>query len=364
MNQTLPDYLPRVFDRVHIELTNLCNFSCSFCPDGVMKRKRGLMDAELAKSALDQISDLRCARKVTFHVMGEPLMHPRFLEIVDHAHARNLKIGLTTNGALLKPDIMREIASRDLHQIDISLQTPDEESFYATRGKGMDFSEYRSRILTLLKACAARPNPPIFKFRVMVTRFAGGMRRKLSIPDFLKTNAELRQTVMDWTRLIYEQIGKPLPPSGDMRREIDKISVRGWNVIEVSPRIFIETYLLTNWGNTFTDGPIVKADFGYCFGMRDHFAILYNGDVTLCCVDYEGRAAVGNLKKSSLGEILAGPGLKRIVQSFKKGRIVHPYCKECLGSSSRVGALLKPVMTIVGLKALKPFFYRKYRLYK
>ncbi len=164
MNQTLPDYLPRVFDRVHLELTNLCNFSCSFCPDGVMKRKRGLMDPELAKSALDQISELQCARKVTFHVMGEPLMHPRFLEIVDHAHKRNLKVGLTTNGALLKPDMIREIASRDLHQIDISLQTPDAESFYATRGKAIDFNVYRHRILALLKACAARPILPYSSF--------------------------------------------------------------------------------------------------------------------------------------------------------------------------------------------------------
>ncbi len=166
-----------------------------------------------------------------------------------------------------------------------------------------------------------------------MTRFAGNMRRRLSIPDFLKNNLELRQTVEQWTRLIYEQLGRDLPSDDGLQRQINRISIRGWNVIEVSPKVFIETYLLTNWGNTFTEGRVVKADFGYCFGMRDHFAILYNGDVTLCCVDYEGHAAMGNLGKSSLREILNSPGLKRIVQSFKKGRVIHPYCKECLGGS-------------------------------
>ena len=70
MKQALPSYLPRKFERIHLELTNLCNFSCTFCPDGRMSRRRGLMDISVAKSALNQIADLDLADKVTFHVMG------------------------------------------------------------------------------------------------------------------------------------------------------------------------------------------------------------------------------------------------------------------------------------------------------
>ena len=142
MKVVLPSHLPRRFQRVHLELTNRCNFSCSFCPDGLMTRERGLMDEELARSALDQIADLDLAEKVTFHVMGEPLLHPGLFRILDHAAERGISVGLTTNGALLSGKVVREIAERDLQQIDISLQSPDRESFLATRGTRIDFEAY------------------------------------------------------------------------------------------------------------------------------------------------------------------------------------------------------------------------------
>ena len=358
-----PSYLPRKFERIHLELTNLCNFSCTFCPDGRMTRKRGLMDVELAKSALDQIAGLDLAEKVTFHVMGEPLMHPKLFEIIDHAHKRGLRLGLTTNGALLKPDTIRNLAERDLHQIDISLQTPDEESFYATRGKRVDFAVYCSRVLDLLAACAARPHPPIFKIRIMATRFAGKLREKLSIPDFMGSGAALRDTVQRWTKRIYERLGEGEPSPEWLDEKIGKIKIWGWNVIEVRPNIFLETYLLTDWGNTFLGKDLIDADYGYCFGMRDHFGILYNGDVILCCVDFEGRTAFGNLRERTLLDILNDPRLERVVKEFHRGRIIHPYCRQCLGSTSRLGALIKPALTVLGLKVLRPVFYRKYKLY-
>jgi hypothetical protein len=165
---SIPPYLPSKFQRIHLELTNKCNFSCVFCPDCVMTRERGFMEEDLARSALDQIADLDIAEKVTFHVMGEPLLHPRFFEILDHAASRKLAVGLTTNGALLTPSVIQRLAERDLYQIDISLQTPDSESFLATRGTRVDFDKYVDRLLDLRPACArngesrilweARPN--------------------------------------------------------------------------------------------------------------------------------------------------------------------------------------------------------------
>lgn len=360
----LPEYLPNKFKRVHVELTNRCNFSCVFCPDARMTRPRGSMETALAKSALDQIAELDLAEKVTFHVMGEPLLHPDFFEILDYAHRVGLSVGLTTNGALLKPNTIVGLAERDLQQIDISLQSPDEESFRATRGTNMDFTKYREGLIELLAACAARANPPIFKIRIMTTRFAKKMRRQLGIPDFMGSSNALRDTVLEWSRLIYDQLDLDRRRLQRVEDNVRKIGVFGWNVIEISPNIFIETYLLTDWGNAFGDGDVIEADRGYCFGMRDHFAVLYSGDVTLCCIDYEGKTAVGNLNESSLLDILSSPELEEIVRGFRRNRLVHPYCKQCLGSGTRLGSWIKPALSLLGLKVLKPFFYRNYKLYE
>ncbi|MEW6349093.1 MAG: radical SAM/SPASM domain-containing protein [Thermodesulfobacteriota bacterium] len=364
MTKPLPEYLPRKFQRIHLELTNRCNFSCLFCPDAKMSRSRAFIDEDLARSALDQIAELDIAEKITFHVMGEPLLHPRFFQILDHALDRRLKVGLTTNGALLKPQTIEALAARDIHQIDISLQSPDEESFRATRGSRIDFDKYCRRILDLLAACSAKDKRPIFKIRMMTTRFAKRMRDQLGIPDFMGTGRDLRNTVLDWTERIYDRLAL----DGDARKKLPervrRISIFRWNVIEVSPGIFIETYVLSNWANAFSDEEIIEARYGYCFGMRDHFAILCNGDVVLCCIDFDGKTVVGTLVDSTLDQILRGPLLEPIVKGFRTARLVHPYCRRCLGSKSVLGSWTKPVLSVLGLKVLKPWFYRKYKLYE
>jgi radical SAM protein with 4Fe4S-binding SPASM domain len=197
----------------------------------------------------------------------------------------------------------------------------------------------------------------------MVTRFAGKMRESLNIPDFMGSGSALHETVRQWCHLIYQRLGLTHPNPAILEQQIRKLKIWRWNVIEISPRIFLETYLLTDWGNTFSSEGMIEADFGYCFGMRDHFAILYNGDVTLCCIDFDGHTALGNLKKASLVEILNSPSLRRIMKEFNRGKILHQYCRRCLGSSTRLGWLVKPVMTILGFKLLRHFVYRKYRMF-
>ncbi len=364
MTKPLPEYLPRKFQRIHLELTNNCNFSCLFCPDGVMTRKREFIDAELACSALDQIADLDITEKVTFHVMGEPLLHPHFFRILDHALDRGLRVGLTTNGALLKPRTIEALTARDLHQIDVSVQNPDEESFRSTRGTHMDFHTYQERILELLAAFSVKTHPPIFKIRMMTTRFAGKMRDYPGVPNFMGTGNALRSTVLKWSEMIYDRLRLDGNLKKKLASRVKKIGIYGWNVIEISPGIFIETYVLTNWANAFSKHEIIQAEHGYCFGMKDHFAILCNGDVVLCCIDYDGQTTVGNLKGSSLEDVLGGAALEPIVKGFKAGRLVHPYCKHCLGSSSRLGSWTKPLLSVLGLKVLKPLFYRHYKLYE
>jgi len=98
--------------------------------------------------------------------------------------------------------------------------------------------------------------------------------------------------------------------------------------------------------------------------MRDHFSILHKGDVTLCCVDFDRKAAVGNLRHSSLKEILSSDEVEKIVKGFRRLKLVHPYCRHCLGSRSFASLLFNPVPSITVLKALKPFFYMRTKLYR
>ena len=76
--------------RVHIELTNIYNFQCVFCPKAQMKRPYGYMDVELAKRVINELKSNNICDKITFHIMGEPTLHPNFFEILDYARRKKL----------------------------------------------------------------------------------------------------------------------------------------------------------------------------------------------------------------------------------------------------------------------------------
>ena len=52
--------------------------------------------------------------------------------------------------------------------------------------------------------------------------------------------------------------------------------------------------------------------------MQDHCAVLYNGDVILCCIDYDGNTKVGNVSDSSLEEILSSERGRKDRQRFQE----------------------------------------------
>ena len=93
------------------------------------------------------------AEKITFHVMGEPFMHPRFFEILDHAAQLGVKTGITTNGTYLDEEMAIKLEKVTASQVNISLQTPDEESFKTRKSRKMKFDEYHNRILKFIEGC-------------------------------------------------------------------------------------------------------------------------------------------------------------------------------------------------------------------
>jgi MoaA/NifB/PqqE/SkfB family radical SAM enzyme len=346
--------------RVHIELTNVCEFNCVFCPKTQMTRPYGYMDTDLARKIITEIGENGICDKITFHVMGEPTLHRDFFKILDHAQKVGVPVGLTTNGAGLGGSAGKRLLDYDLHQIDISLQTPDEKSFGLRKAGKMTYENYVHGILDFFSSYQARGRETIMKFRFLNTRFPKKrMEKKIGPVRVIPSTEALRSTFSDWAGKIYDIVGADRKDREKGTKHINGLVSYKWNVIEIYPRVFFETYVLDDWGAAFDDEKIHDAWAGYCFGMRDHFSILYNGDVVLCCRDFNGNTAIGNLHESSMEEVLSSDILGEILDGFKKYRVVHPYCKRCLGSPSVMSWMFKPAASVLAMKTLKPFFYNK-----
>lgn len=348
--------------RIHLELTNVCNLNCAFCPKSVMTRPPGFIDAGLAKKALTEIAENHLCEKTTFHVMGEPTLHPDFFDILDHSATHRLDVGLTTNGTSLAGQTGKRLLDYELHQVDVSLQTPDENSFALRKAGALTFKRYLEGIMEFFSAYHRKYPKSIFKFRLMNTALKGssGAGGKISV---ISSTAQLRNIVDQYSRSIYQLLGLPFPGPASFESKLNSLVHYKWNVIEVLPNVFFETYLLSGWGNAFDDD-VTPLSRGYCYGMKDHFGILHTGDLVLCCMDYDGQTRIGNIGDSSIKEILSSARLKEIMDGFGRYRLVHPYCRRCQGSRSSLGSLLKPVASVLGLKVLRPFFYKHTRLFE
>ncbi|MBE6051179.1 MAG: radical SAM protein [Clostridium sp.] len=101
------------FKRVYVEITNVCNLSCSFCPK--TKRKYKFLDVDSYKKVLESLKPY--TQYIYFHLMGEPLLNPNLEEFLNIAYEEGFKVNITTNGTLLPKVKYILINSKALRQV-------------------------------------------------------------------------------------------------------------------------------------------------------------------------------------------------------------------------------------------------------
>ena len=75
----------------------------------------------------------------------------------------------------------------------------------------------------------------------------------------------------------------------------------------------------------------------FCYGLRSHFGILCDGTVVACCLDSEGKLALGNIFKSEILDILDTPRAQNIYKGFTDRNITEEFCKTCTYANKFLG---------------------------
>lgn len=338
-------------NRLHMELTNICNFSCEFCPDSKMKRQKGMMPVELAKAIIDEVSRTGAVKLILFHVMGEPTLHPKLLDIVEYANNKGVETCLTTNGSRLDENFLNEIIHAGVGEIIISLQTPDEKTFSLRGAKGIVFDEYAERITALAKRFLYMQG----KTRLTINFLSSPLRR-LIIPIFPEvsiadTSADLRRYLEIWAKRIL--MNSSLENIyNELLKQIQNIWTFKENTIRITDRFNFHTRIMGDWAIHFT-GKNINAVIGYCPGIQDNFGILWNGDYTFCCTDFDGSTSLHNYHDTPIHDYLNKEAIQKVVKGFRRFRVLHPYCKQCLGDKNILNALVKQIGSIAYFKWFK-----------
>lgn len=130
---------------LQVEPTTRCNFTCGFCCGRTMAQ--GDLELDAFTELIDALPSLR---HIELQGEGEPLLHPRFFEMVRYARARGIRVSFITNGSHFTAENIEAILEAPPEVIFVSIESPEEQAFKEIRG-GL-LSKVKKRVAALMAA--------------------------------------------------------------------------------------------------------------------------------------------------------------------------------------------------------------------
>jgi len=327
---------------VFLELTNHCNFNCTFCPNAVMTRKRQCMDKDLAFRLLDEISSKNLASEpIQLHLMGEPLLHPQIFEILEFMHKKNLPVRFFTNGALLNEKHRDRIYAAYIKELVIGIQTHTEPTYREHRRGKPDFQTYMKNIRDTVEAKFAKNSKMQIEMHYMNTKHFNEFRTEKNYPQTLfplvDSNEKAFAIIDEW-----KDFGRKISEKYKLNHQpVDLEGLKGPykndplacvrdNHCEILPGVILSFKEL----NTFCDylvNPIkyVERFRSNCNSICEQFAVLAGGECTLCCVDYDGKMDVGNAESRGVESIWTSKKVRKLQKINRQGLFPMQVCRIC-----------------------------------
>ncbi len=267
------------FAKAYVEISNICNLSCSFCP-GTKRAPKRMSYAEF-KGVLESLSGY--VEYLYFHLLGEPLCHPELERFLNLAGDLGYKVTIITNGTLIDKHA-EALLSSSVYKIVFSLHS------FEANSMTLELEKYLDSAFDFGKSVNGRF---ITVFRLWNQ---GGLE---------SLNSQ-----------IISRLSEYFPKPWQENRTGMKIGEKAF--LE-----FGDKFEWPSLSNTEETGEV------FCYGLRDQIGILADGTVVPCCLDSNGDIALGNIFKESLDLILASPRAESIYNGFSNRRASEELCRKC-----------------------------------
>lgn len=279
------------FNRVHIEVTNICGLACSFCPPKLQPSKT--MSLELFTKVLLQLQGY--TKSLAFHIMGDPLILSNLDEYLELAHKHGFKVELTTSGYYLNNLENYAIFHPCVRQLNISLNSYNKNSLK------LSFDEYMDSVLSTCQHKLTNSSKPFINLRIW------NFDEACSEEEF---NTLLLKKLSDYfdIELNTAELYKTRPKS-----------------IRLASKVLITFDSYFEWPSLDSS----HSSNSSCYGLKSHIGILADGRVVPCCLDGDGVINLGNLNTTSLSEVLASNRAVDMREGFSKSIAVEELCKKC-----------------------------------
>lgn len=232
---------PPLPDFVQIEPVGQCNLACRMCPvvyrdDGGPGRPPAFISFQTYCRLLDQFP---AVKTLQLQGLGEPLLHPRFFDMVKYAAARGIEVSTNTNLTALSERRAEECVLSGLRRMHVSLDAADKAAYEYIRTGARHERVLRNlgRLIEAKRRLGAR-RPEIHLVAVV-------MRRNLEeLAGLVRLAHEYGLEGLSVQHLAHDFSESSLPPKYDpMRRFVDEQTLCGEDPARVE-RCFAEARAL------------------------------------------------------------------------------------------------------------------------
>ncbi len=281
--------------RVNLELTSKCNYSCSGCPTHNLVRGKGSINTNLFKSIFDEIGN--DVERIFLWNYGEPLLHPHVSELVNYAGNFSTKKIMSTTGWKLE-DLKEIDFLTKLDELIISINglTPEVYSQHQVNGN--------------------------------LEKVIRGL--ELIAPVMADSNARyIMQTVAHKGNL------DELPRSEDFARRygFDMLVVKSFNVMDRTQETFDKFVPLgtefSRYNKNLQDPAKIPASRIY--PCEEAMVINWDGTVNPCCWDYLGKYNLGNVEDKGVYAVWNSSSFKNHRKKIKREKFLD-ICVDCANS--------------------------------
>ncbi len=277
-----------MFNRIYVEISNICNVQCSFCP--VVDREQKILSVKNFESILKKIKGK--TKEICLHLMGEPTAHPQFEEILNICENYNVKVQLTTNGLLIKRKEELILKHHCIRQINFSLQS------FQDNFPHKPLKDYLEPIFSFTKQANEKRNDMYINYRLW------------NIGSEAQENEE-----------IFKMIEKSFNLEINRKIQVENIkSKKIWN------KLYLHFDSRFQWPSLELETISTK---GRCHGLGSHIGIHADGSVVPCCLDKEAVLKLGNILEEDLDQILNSKMALEIKNGFDKGILTQELCQKC-----------------------------------
>ena len=325
-----------MIDRCYIEVTNVCNLNCDFCP----KHRR--QNRQLTIEEFDLLTDKIRGRVIFlyFHLMGEPLLHPLLPDFIRIAREKGFRTVLTSNGTLL--DKALNLLSSLPHKVQLSLHS------HESNGKGK-LDEYINKVMQFAIPAAEQGTCVVLRLWNQGGRESENEQVMQLLEQYVKKPWRERPDGYRLCENLYLEFDRKFqwpttqePPSsspegegfldsiepseeGLEQKKVTKISSLGG-----SPMLITSEYVPKRGAEVF------------CKALHKQIGVLADGSLVPCCMDHNGDIILGNLFTQSLDEILDSPRAKAMVEGFRHHKATELLCRNCESGKVRNSFRGKP----------------------